>query len=310
MSQSQWTFESAPSQPTPIESLKPPRQFIEGYVLPADEAVTDRQDYQHILLGRFFASRGAFCHYFAPLPNLAQPHETLMCLDVGAASGIWLRDYARLLARLGVRAQFYGIDRVRPNEKYKAALPPHVHLQFGDIRERQNFQDNLFTHVHQRMLTFGIKRKEWPQVIAELFRVTKPGGWIELMEITGELPGAPFSMGTLLGWAKQMAWTSLGVDLTAGRYLASMLQQWVGCVNLQWATYNVPMGAWGGHVGNLAKLDVLTLFDEIKKPIAAAGIASIEEVEQTIAYANWELDQPGIMCNLQYRVAIGQKPQL
>ena len=310
MAQSQWTFENVPSQPTPTDTLKPPHQFIEGYVLPADEAVTDRQDYQHILLGRFFASRGAFCHYFAPVPDPTQPHETLMGLDVGTASGIWLRDYARLLARLRVRGQLYGIDRVRPNEKYKALLPPNVHLQSGDIRERLNFQDNLFTHVHQRMLTFGIKRKEWPQVIGELFRVTKPGGWIELMEITGELPGAPISMVTLLGWARQMAWTSLGVDLTAGHWLATMLQQWVSCINVQWATYNVPMGAWGGRVGNLAKLDVLTLLEEIKKPIAATRIASLEEIDQAIAYANWELDQPGIMCSLQYRVAIGQKPPL
>ncbi|KAJ3130770.1 hypothetical protein HK100_007517 [Physocladia obscura] len=43
-------------------------------------------------------------------------------------------------------------------------------------------EDDTFDYVHQRMLVLGMPKDRFPDALNELIRVTKPGGWIELVE--------------------------------------------------------------------------------------------------------------------------------
>lgn len=45
------------------------------------------------------------------------------------------------------------------------------------------FPDQQFDYVHQRLLVAAIPAANWPEVIHELVRVTRPGGWVELLEV-------------------------------------------------------------------------------------------------------------------------------
>jgi len=55
-------------------------------------------------------------------------------------------------------------------------------LQFN-ILDGLPFDDNTFDFVHMRHLILAFTEKQWQdQVLKELIRVCKPGGWIELVE--------------------------------------------------------------------------------------------------------------------------------
>jgi ubiquinone/menaquinone biosynthesis C-methylase UbiE len=53
-----------------------------------------------------------------------------------------------------------------------------------NILEGLPFQDNHFDFVFQRFLMGGLTRNNWTFVLKEIEKVTKPGGWIELVEFS------------------------------------------------------------------------------------------------------------------------------
>ncbi|RUS19220.1 hypothetical protein BC938DRAFT_475792, partial [Jimgerdemannia flammicorona] len=91
-------------------------------------------------------------------------------------------------------SDFCGIDIA---EVFPAAIVPrNVKFQKVDVLKGLPFGDNTFDYVYQRYsfilfsvypslvpwmsMNMSYSEKEWPNMIKELLRVTKPGGWIEL----------------------------------------------------------------------------------------------------------------------------------
>src|SRR4051812_19930464 len=76
---------------------------------------------------------------------------------------------------------FTGIDisAVWPTE----IRPRNCRFQVVDATQGLPFEDDTFDFVYQRFMIMGYLAKDWPFVIQELVRVTKPGGIIELTEI-------------------------------------------------------------------------------------------------------------------------------
>ena len=53
--------------------------------------------------------------------------------------------------------------------------------QVDDAEKRWLFKDDYFDLVHMRGLAQSLT--DWPSVMKDAHRVTKPGGWIELVEV-------------------------------------------------------------------------------------------------------------------------------
>ena len=102
-------------------------------------------------------------------------------LDVGCGAGAWLFNMAETYSK----SNFIGVDLLpEPGSQ----IPTNVSFVQGNILEGLPFPDNNFDFVTQRFLSIGFSDNEWrTRVIDELVRVTKPGGWIELMECDIEL---------------------------------------------------------------------------------------------------------------------------
>jgi ubiquinone/menaquinone biosynthesis C-methylase UbiE len=66
------------------------------------------------------------------------------------------------------------------NENFK---PPQFCYSYGNVLEGLDYEDNTFDFVHIRCLILAIREDEWPKVIKEAIRVTKPGGMIMFVEI-------------------------------------------------------------------------------------------------------------------------------
>lgn len=60
--------------------------------------------------------------------------------------------------------------------------PQNVSFQVGNALERLPFMDNTFDFVNIRLFIIALKKHEWPVVIEEIYRILKPGGYIQVVE--------------------------------------------------------------------------------------------------------------------------------
>jgi len=67
--------------------------------------------------------------------------------------------------------------------KKRALLHNLDFYQVNVVNAKLPFADNHFDFVKQRLVTAAFTTADWKRVMAELVRVTKPGGYIELLEI-------------------------------------------------------------------------------------------------------------------------------
>lgn len=63
-----------------------------------------------------------------------------------------------------------------------AIRPENVKFDLHNIVNGLPYPDNTFDYVNMRLLIVSLKTTEWPMVIAEIFRVLKPGGLVQLVE--------------------------------------------------------------------------------------------------------------------------------
>ncbi|KAI9280088.1 S-adenosyl-L-methionine-dependent methyltransferase [Sporodiniella umbellata] len=99
-----------------------------------------------------------------------------LVLDLGCGPGTWIMDVATEYPG----SKFHGIDiyEIFPNE----IRPPNVEFQVHDALQGIPFPDNTFDLVHLRMFIISVEKNEWPIIIREIYRVLKPGGFIQCCE--------------------------------------------------------------------------------------------------------------------------------
>ncbi|KAF7728895.1 hypothetical protein EC973_005290 [Apophysomyces ossiformis] len=160
-------------------------KYRPAYFFPNNEIEASRLHSEHYLYKHVFQKT-----YFAPVTDLLQNTDALV-LDVGCGvNASWIIDVATDFPK----ATFYGIDMVEPlgiNAPEIHLVPQNCRFQTLNILDGIPHQDNLFDFVHQRMLCAAYTNEDLPWVMKELMRVTKPEGYVELME---SLPSAEFNL--------------------------------------------------------------------------------------------------------------------
>jgi ubiquinone/menaquinone biosynthesis C-methylase UbiE len=260
------------------------------YLLPNDLSETNRLDFQHYMLR--YALKG---NYAAPLQ---EPRDIL---DMGAGTGRWAME----LAQQFPSARVAGMDVAAPAADAGAAHDAHpANYSFiqGNVLERIPFPDNSFDFVHQRFLTLAIPAARWPGVVAELLRVTRPGGWVELVE-TAPPTGAP-AIDQLARWGIELA-KRRGIDISLMARIGDLLREG-GATEVTARTVNIPVGKPNGHIGAMAAVDYLTALSAVRGPLAKLGIVDEATYDVMMAHGRQEFDQ-GVFIQPVY-VAIGRKP--
>jgi ubiquinone/menaquinone biosynthesis C-methylase UbiE len=166
------------------------------------------------------------------LPEQADPPRFQRVLDVGCGTGGWLLEAARTYPSMSM---LVGIDissRMVTFARQQAVahdLNDRVTFQVMDALRMLEFPDRFFDLVNQRAGVSYLRTWEWPKVLQEYRRVTRPGGTVRISE--GEW--APESNSPALSALFELllhAFFQAGHSFTLARdgvtsHLVSLLQQ-------------------------------------------------------------------------------------
>ena len=269
------------------------RRYVSGvpYVLPKDLDETNRLDFQHHMLRAFIKG-----NYLAPI---GQPRDIL---DVGCGVGRWAAEMASEFPAANVIGVDVAPPTIADDTPSGAAAAENYTFVQGNVLERLPFADNSFDFVHQRYLILAIPANRWPHVIAELLRVTRPGGWIELIE-TEPPSGAP-AIDQLATWGKQLIGRR-GIDMAMAGQIGPLLTAG-GAAQVTARTLTIPVGRPGGRIGGMMVVDYMSALTAIRGPLAALGVASEATFDEAMARGRQEFERRSFPQSIY--VAYGRKP--
>ena len=251
------------------------RQYVAGipYLLPKDDAEVSRLDLQHFML------RAALrANYLAPI---TRPGAVL---DVGCGTGRWAME----LAAQFPEATVVGVDIVPASPERQASLgyglarlPDNYAFVAGNLLEGLAFAPASFDFTHQRLLYSSIPEPRWPGAVHELARVTRPGGWVEMVEGSlGSVEGqAGPAMSQLFAWAQQVT-APRGINLQIGVRLREFAQD-AGLRHVTQQEVKLPIGG-PSRLGAMVKADLVSVSQALGAAIKGAGVADPAAFDATL----------------------------
>ncbi|KZL66760.1 UMTA methyltransferase, partial [Colletotrichum tofieldiae] len=140
-----------------------------AYFAPIDEDEVERLQIMHAVLSIVFENQLLF-------PPITRPRRILEC-------GFGAGDWAIEVAQQHPSCEVVAIDicpHIWPDE---SLTPTNLNLQVDDLNGRFTFPSNHFDLVHSQMMAGGIHSNRWRDYIRDTFRVLRPGGWCQMVEI-------------------------------------------------------------------------------------------------------------------------------
>lgn len=258
------------------------------YLLPKDALEDQRLNYQHHVLYKTISN-----HYLAPL----MPECPQIILDVGSGTGIWAVEMSNVFPQ----AQIIGVDVALTS--LPRPLPTSCLFALGNVLQGLPFPDGQFTFTHQRLLVAAIPALHWPRAVHELVRVTRPGGWIELLEIGDTIQNAGPATKRLLSWMTGIS-SVLGFEMDILHHLGDLLKQ-AGCQDIESQDIPVPLGNWAGVTGQMMRTDVLYGYTAIKDSYCPRSNTPPEVFDSMVqaAVEEWEQNH----CSYVFHAAYGRR---
>ncbi|KAI8621703.1 S-adenosyl-L-methionine-dependent methyltransferase [Chytriomyces sp. MP71] len=215
------------------------------YVMPSDMKEQNRLEFQHNMVKILFGN-----DILCPEARRIVKRKGAKVLDVGCAAGAWLD----AVFVFNSDAEYHGCDIATDLLDW-----PVAKCVFGNVLEGLPYEDDTFDYVHQRFLVSAIPKDKWPAVVAELIRVTKSGGWIELVEadVVAHRPSPAYQK----VWGAFTAMlTAKGMDVNAGSNLGTIILAGEKVSpsqvsDIKTRTCSLPIN-WDGKLGHMAGIDI------------------------------------------------------
>ncbi len=260
------------------------------YVVPHDHHETNRLDLQHSAMHEYFGT-----HVFAPV---ADPQRIL---DVAGGTGVW----AKALKEQFPQAQVTSMDVTVPLDVQEKGPPSAYTFVQANALEPLPFPDAAFDYVHMRFMFTAMPVTMWPQVVRELVRVTTPGGWIELVEAYVPRDAGP-AWTQLEMWANQL-FALRDIDASLASQVGKFLRD-AGATQVHERSDALPLGAYGGRVGQLMALDMASVY-RLAMPAFVQGLGLDQRrIEATLSQADAEVQRGEYQGILPIYIAFGQRP--
>jgi hypothetical protein len=199
---------------------------------------------------------------------MISPHEHNLTLS---SAGIWLLQFA---AHHLPTVTFDGIDiscRLFPD-----LHPANIRFSQASILELPTEWENAFAFVHQRLLIVALTTPMWRTAVAEIFRVTCPGGFVELVEPSLQWPKGQYS-GKLLQIV-HLLFDAHGKVPDLQQQLPIFLRE-AGFIDIHIEVREMPLRRSMGDEFDRCQI-THDVFMSMKQPILAAGAFGIVESEE------------------------------
>ena len=119
------------------------------------------------------------------LPEQAQPSSFQRVLDVGCGTGAWLietaKAYPSIDLLIGVDVSGKMVEHARAHAS-EAGVSERVEFHTMDALRMLEFPDRFFDLVNQRAGASYLRTWDWPKLLQEYQRVTRPGGVARVTE--------------------------------------------------------------------------------------------------------------------------------
>ncbi|HLH70764.1 MAG TPA: class I SAM-dependent methyltransferase [Candidatus Dormibacteraeota bacterium] len=258
-----------------------------SYLFPRHPGEADRLDLQHHALREALGR-----NYLAPISSPAR------VLDVGTGTGQWGFE----VCWEHPEALVVGFDLV-PG---KPDPPPGYRHVRGNLLQGLPFRDGTFDFVHQRFLVSGIPVEAWPRVVAELVRVTRSEGWVELAEPMVRAQNLGPATTRLQHMLLEMA-GSLGLDTTNAVHtsLDGYLDA-AGLEDVNRREFVLPVGEWGGRVGSFLASDLRAAANRLCEMLQVRSLLPAKETSDLIRRFHQEFEEYRPTWNIA--IVFGRKP--
>ncbi|KAI5856130.1 S-adenosyl-L-methionine-dependent methyltransferase [Tricharina praecox] len=276
-------------------------RFREGkYLLPNDEKEQDRLDMYHHL--QLLLLKGAL--HVAPIAEKPQH-----ILDCGTGTGIWALDAGELYPS----AEVVGVDLspIQPNW-----VVPNVRFEVDDLEMDWTFSKDYFDLIHSRNIAQSIR--DWPNYLRQMYRHTKPGGYIELAEAEAALhcDDDTFEGSALQTYFVTFIKATSGVHIVnpTGALLKSMVES-AGFVDVTTHPGKQPWGGWpknpqlkrAGYIATLNSASGLEAY--AMAPMTRYLSMSSEEVINMCRAAHADVDSKRVHAYQLMWHVVGRKPE-
>ena len=248
------------------------------YLLPSDFAEGNRLDMQHYLLKLAYNGQ----NFTAPI------QAPLSVLDVGCGTGRWAREMALQFPQANV----VGIDIKEPESDTVAKqladlgrLPDNYTFVQGNVLTCLPFADGNFDYTHMRFLSLALPMASWQPLVQDMARVTRRGGWVEILEFNIPNGGGP-AFEKIQAYWRQLA-AKFGMHPGAGSQVeAYMRGANLANVNTRFIRLDT---ADRSRTARMAAVDLYTGLASSGPAMIAAGIVAKEEFDGLYAQVRDDL---------------------
>ncbi|KAF9180946.1 hypothetical protein BGZ51_005782 [Haplosporangium sp. Z 767] len=218
-------------------------------------------------------------------------------IDVNCSSGEWALDMALKYSRTVV----YALDPHLETGQLPLRIPENCKFRLRDVRD----QEGEFDLVHQRLGAFRIQIQEWTPHFAELRRLTKPGGWIQLAESNGMLVRGGVQSLKVNRWVERAALSS---GLNPIQLVEALMPTLLGAglINVECYDFGIPVGEWAGARGQVAMRAYLEMIESLRDEIIDMNRLEEGIFEETIELMKMECLTE--QAELIMKVICAQKP--
>ncbi|KAI9496042.1 S-adenosyl-L-methionine-dependent methyltransferase [Zychaea mexicana] len=224
-----------------------------AYILPSDKDEVKRLKLNHDL----------WSLYKSDMHD--QLKKGIRVLDVGCGPGWWTLDMAALYPN----SQFIGIDMA--DVFVTKDLPSNVTFKQMNAGTGLDFEDASFDFVFQRFLVMGLSVDQYSSSVAEIKRVLKPEGAIEILELINDYSNPSPAFARIGLWSRSI-------------FLSSVLEN-AGFHNIKDVNYDVPIGPWGGEPGEMFLAIQRLALPAVKVMVTELTNATTEEYDKTVKQA-------------------------
>ncbi|RDL38861.1 Uncharacterized protein BP5553_03201 [Venustampulla echinocandica] len=254
------------------------------YLAPIDEDEVERLQIMHDVLSRVFDQRLIF-------PPITRPRRIL---DAGYGAASWALE----VAEQHPQCEVIGVDinPWQPEER-----PNNLYLQVEDLNGGISFPSRNFDLVHSQMMATGIHANRWASYLQDMFRVTRGGGWCQMVELYFNVQsdnGSLTDAHALRQWSSRYLESHEGLkDLRVPLRLPTLMRE-AGFVNVEHRMLQLHTCAWStdqrdNDIGAINRENVQRFLSSLAiYPFTERLGMAVQDAHLLIAQARLEADNP------------------